>query len=115
MSDARNRWGCAGQIAILVAGFIFGGVAGLLVGSLAVESGMYEQRANEQCEALTPAIANNPAFKDIHLDNDSAGFVWVHGKVPTTADKKRLEEIVTRAIGERRASGQMQVTVEGAK
>jgi uncharacterized protein (DUF2336 family) len=60
---------------------------------------------------VAPAIANDPAFKDVHLSQVTGhGGVWITGNVPTIVDKNRLKELVTRMFGERRAEDLLRVS-----
>jgi hypothetical protein len=51
---------------------------------------------------VEPALQKDSAFKGIEIQEYSAGGIYLIGSVPTDADKKRLEEALTRAIGEAR-------------
>jgi hypothetical protein len=89
-----------------------GGIAGNLLGEIATQTRFYHARFEEQRDAIAPAIAGDPDFKNVTITEDSAGFAYLIGTVPTTADEKRLKEIVTRAIGRQLAERVMGVIVE---
>lgn len=108
MSDEPKK-GQGSAVAIAaVLGALFGGFIGLVVGlyfgAWAIDTGLkHSQYVHERdaIDAIVPPIAKDPAFKDVHITEDSGGGVWISGYVPTTADKKRLNDLVIRALGER--------------
>jgi hypothetical protein len=112
MSSATYRPGCGGQIAILAVGFIMGCIVGLSIDGIGQLTSRRRAQFVEERDAVAPAIAKDPAFKDVHIDEDSEGFAQVAGKVPTADDKDRLQEAITRALGQRHAERSLHVTVE---
>jgi hypothetical protein len=119
MSDVPKRQqgyaGCAGLIAAFVAGAVVGSCVSNILTRIAVQQLARQKQYENERDAVAPTIAKDPAFRDVHVYEDSEGFAWVAGKVPTAADKKRLQDVVTRAIGERRATRQTSVEVEGTR
>jgi hypothetical protein len=81
----------------------------LLIGAVAAERNLYHKRYLEERIACAPAIESDPAFKAVTISERSDGGIWLSGSVPTDADKKRLQELLTRSIGASRASA----TIEG--
>ena len=107
MSDEPRKLGCLGVAAIFLAGsfvgVVVGGAIGFALGGIQGERGRYNARYLEERAAVSPAIEKDPAFKAVKIEEKSDGGIWLSGEVPTTADKKRLEQIVARANGENRA------------
>jgi hypothetical protein len=81
----------------------------LLIGGVAAERNLYHNRYPEERSTCAPAIESDPAFKTVEISERSDGGIWLSGSVPTDADKKRLQELLTRSIGASRASA----TIEG--
>jgi hypothetical protein len=115
MSDAGRSQGCIALLSAFVAGIVVGGVAGHGLGQIVGETRLYRARIEEERKAVAPAIAGDPAFKNVEIGEDSSGSIWLIGTVPTTADKKRLKELVTRAIGSQRAELVTHVDAEDAQ
>ncbi len=92
--------GCLALIGTFIAGVLVGGCVSILL--IATNGSSYDNYVAER-DAVAPVIANDPAFKDVHITEDSEppGGAYISGWVPTTADKKRLKELVIRALGER--------------
>jgi hypothetical protein len=81
-----------------------------VVTKIAVVETSRQKLYEDERDAVAPAIANDPAFKDVHVSQYTGGGVAITGYVPTEADKKRLHEMVARAISERRAEYVMHVS-----
>jgi hypothetical protein len=105
MSEPRGL-GCGATIGVFGVGGILGAVLGGAACGILVKLGdttqHYHSRFLEERRAVEPALQKDPAFKGIEITEYSAGGIFLIGKVPTDADKKRLEEALTRAIGETR-------------
>ena len=112
MSDVGRLPGWMALLAAFAAGIVVGGLAGHVLGEIATETRFERARIEEERKAVAPAIAEDPAFKNVTIGEDSGGSIWLIGTVPTTADKKRLKELVTRAIGRQRAKLVMHVVAE---
>jgi len=112
MSHARYQPGCGGQIAILVVGFILGCIVGSFLEGIGQLTSRRHAQFVEERDAVAPAIAKDTAFKDVHIYEDSEGFAEVVGNVRTADDKNRLQESITRALGQRHAERSLHVTVE---
>jgi hypothetical protein len=107
MSDS-GRSGCIGAFF----GIVFGGVAGLLIGGVAADRNLYHKRYLEERSAFAPLIESDSAFKAVAINERSDGGIWVSGSVPTDADKKRRQELLTRSIGTSHGSATLEdVTV----
>jgi hypothetical protein len=114
MSDDPQRgqgWAVivAALLGALCGGFICLAV-GIYSGAWAIDTALRHARYVEERDALdaiVPPIAKDPAFKDVHITEESSGIVWISGYVPTTADKKRLKDLVIRALGERHGESLM--------
>jgi hypothetical protein len=108
MSDESREPGCIFVFGSFLAGALLGvivaGTLGVILGAVAGERGRYHARYREEREAVVPAIEKDPAFKAVEIEEKSDGGIELSGSVPTPADRKRLEEIVMRAIGETRAN-----------
>jgi hypothetical protein len=89
---------CAFLGGALVGGCLSHGLTGIAIQNISRHK-QYEDERDE----VAPAIAKDPAFKDIDICEYSGGGSRIVGSVPTTADKKRLQELVIRALGERGA------------
>jgi hypothetical protein len=113
MSDEQKMTrGCA--ITAAVVGALFTGclilAVGIWFGAWAMATSIWHERYIQErnaLDAIVPPIAKDPAFKDVHITEESSGGAWISGYVPTTADKKRLRELVIRALGERHGENQM--------
>jgi hypothetical protein len=108
MSDEPQRGQGWGLILAALLGALFGGficlLVGLWFGAWAIDTTLRHSRYVEERDALdaiVPPIAKDPAFKDVHITEESSGMAWISGYVPTTADKKRLKDLIIRALGER--------------
>ena len=101
MSDAVTKRlglvGCLALIGTFIAGVFVGGCVSIFL--IATNSSCDKYVAER--DAVAPVVANDPAFKDVHITEDSEppGGAYISGWVPTTADKKRLKELVIRALG----------------
>jgi hypothetical protein len=76
--------------------------SGVLCGLLA-EQGAYHRRYLEECEALAPLLADDPAFTSIEIWELSSGGAHLFGEVATQADLLRLRKAVIHAVGESRS------------
>jgi hypothetical protein len=115
MSDEpkkRQGYGCFGLGVAFIAGALVGGCLSNVITRIAVQVVDSQKRHQDEREAVAPIIAKDPAFKDVQLREDSDGAIFIAGYVPTTADKKRLKELIARALGER---GAERVTQVGAR
>jgi len=95
--------GCFGLGVAFVAGALVGGCVLNVLTKIAVVQLSRERQYEDERDAITPALAKDPVFKEVHVTQESEGGVWISGSVPTTADKIRLKELIIRALGERRA------------
>jgi hypothetical protein len=113
MSDEpKRKQGYAGSFGLGVAfvvGAIVGGCAMTVLTAIGVQRSSRHKQYEHERDAVAPAIAKDPAFKHVEFDEESIGGIWITGEVLTTADKKRLQELVIRALGERRAEDVMHV------
>lgn len=98
------------SLAAMVVGAAVGFVAGALVG----EDGAYRRHCDEQREAIRQALAGDPAFAQVEVSPScDGGWVILEGRVRAGRDWVRLQELVTRALGQRRAEYALSsVTVE---
>ncbi len=95
--DTRSRVSLA--IVLLLSHFCIGGLAwglGFLQGGAQID----RARTAEERELLAPVLAADPAFKDVTLEKNSSGGVYLSGSVPTAADSDRLRALVVKQIGE---------------
>ena len=84
---------------LLLSHISIGGMAwglGFLQGGAQVD----RARTAEERELLGPLLAADPAFKDVTLEKNSAGGVYLSGSVSTAADSDRLRALVVKQIGE---------------
>ncbi|HEV3304284.1 MAG TPA: hypothetical protein VG055_31835 [Planctomycetaceae bacterium] len=118
MSEANRGLGSGGCVGLLVtffAGVIIGGFAGIPVGVHWCQTSLRHEMYLDERDAVASATAKDPAFKMVQIYEEPHLGILLMGKVPTAADKKRLLEIVTRQIGERRAARQTRVEAEGER
>jgi hypothetical protein len=106
MSDTVTKrldllW-CLTLLGTFIAGVFVGGCISFFLAYLVTNSYSYDKYKAER-DAIAPVIANDPAFKHIEIteDQEPRGGAHISGYVPTAADKKRLKELVIRALGER--------------
>jgi hypothetical protein len=106
MSDEgvrSEREGCAGA-GLFVAGVVLGGIVFGAIGLFVGERGQQVARYEEERNIVSPELAKDPAFKSVTVNEYSGGGIWLGGNVHTSADKKRLRELLTRLIGEHRTT-----------
>jgi hypothetical protein len=112
MSDEPGRQqGCAGLAVAFLVGSVVGGCLSNVLTTFSVQGAFRHRQYEEERDAVVPAIAKDPAFKAVDVSEESSGGVYISGYVRTDADKKRLQAIVTRAIGEQRAARVMGISV----
>jgi hypothetical protein len=75
----------------------------LIVGLVLGERGAYHRRYLEEHRLLAAAMANEPAFAGIQIDERSDGGAYLIGELPHQPDFERLQAVVIRAVGETRA------------
>jgi hypothetical protein len=95
--------GCLTLMGTFIAGALVGGCVSGFLTVVAIQGSSHDRRYEYERDAVAPVIAKDPAFKDVHVseDSDPTGGAYISGYVPTTADKKRLKDLVIRALGER--------------
>jgi hypothetical protein len=103
MSEARLE-GCGATIGAFIAGALLGGMVCFIVGGIIGQKQLQHARYTEERQAVEPALQKDPAFKAVEINEYTGGGIYLTGRVVTEADKKRLEEALTRAIGETRAN-----------
>ncbi len=116
MSDVEKRsgFGCVTLLAVYLSGAVPGALLGFFLGGIHAGDKHQRSRFGEKAKAIEAAIQNDPDFKTLRIGLASPyEEPHLHGAVPTEASKKRLHEVLTRAVGETgaRAAEEM-VTVE---
>jgi hypothetical protein len=71
--------------------------------AIAGETGAHHRQYLGEREAVTKALAGDPAFESIEIHEYSGGGIWLTGDVLKPEDRERLRERVERAIGATRA------------
>jgi hypothetical protein len=102
MSESRLR-GYGGALGGFILGAFVGGMSCLIVCVIAFQREGEIARYIAEKEAVEPVLKADPAFNAVEIHEGGDG-TYLLGKVPTDADKKRLEESVTVALGKTRAS-----------
>jgi hypothetical protein len=111
MWDDKKGLGRAATIGVFLAGVLLGaalGGAGAFM--LGQAMGMAESLGNrffENSRVIEPTLQKDPAFKALEITVGSDAELCLKGNVATASDKQRLQEIVTRAIGESSANKAM--------
>src|SRR4029078_7799134 len=79
----------------LVLGFCVGcgGIIGVLLG----ERWTYHRRYLDEHRILSAAIAGDPAFVSVQIEEFSDGGAYLIGEVPSQSDLERLSALVTKA------------------
>jgi hypothetical protein len=97
-----------------LAAMAIGGCVGFVAGALTGENGAYRRHCEEQREAIRQVLAGDAAFAQLEVSTTcDGGWVILHGRVRGGPDWVRLQELVTRALGQKRAEYALSyVTVE---
>ena len=103
MSESRLQ-GYGGALGGLIIGAFVGGMACFIVCVIVFQRSREIAQYTQEKEAVEPVLKADPAFKAIEIHEGSGDGTYLLGKVPTDADKKRLEEAVAIALGKTRAS-----------
>ena len=97
-----------------VAAMGVGGAVGFVAGALTGEDGAYRRHCEEQREAIRQRWPGDAAFAQVEVSPScDGGWVILEGRVRAGRDWARLQELVTRALGQKRAEYALSyVTVE---
>ncbi len=107
MSEAHRpaQTGCLSSILLMFVGFLAGCVGGCILGGISGQHALYHAQYVQERDDIAPILAKDPAFKSVRIDEYSGGGIVLEGRVQTEADKTRLRSLVSKALGDRRASG----------
>lgn len=68
-------------------------------GQFLEQSRAERRRYEEEKRLLEPVLAADPAFANLSISQSAYGVAVISGDVPTEADRERLREVVTQALG----------------
>lgn len=96
-----RTWGLL-LVSGLLAGMAVSCAGGCALGTALGDLWGKHRRFAEQAEAVKPVLSADPAFKAVHVEDGHSGTgrLLLYGHVPTQADLDRLQDRLTRVLGE---------------